>query len=65
MNSFTWMPRQNERKIRNLCIFGLVFGKQTKLNKIAWHMDKGVASLEQVSVLYLSSIFSQNAIFCK
>ena len=49
MNSFTWMPRQNESKVR----------------KIAWHMDKGVASLEQVADLYLSSMFLQNAIFCK
>ena len=67
MNSFTWMPRQNESKVRNLCPFGLVFGKKNKLNtsKIAWHMDKGVASLEQVADLYLSSMFLQNATFGK
>ena len=54
-----------KEKFETSVYLGLVFGKQTKLNKIARHMDKGVASQEQVGVLYLSSIFSQNAIFCK
>ena len=49
---------QSESKVRNLCIFGLVFGKQNtlKTRKIAWHMDKEIAPLEQAAVLYLSSI---------
>ena len=60
MNSLQLMPRQNENKFRNFCIFGLVFGKQStlKTSKITQHMDKELASLEQAAVLYLSSIFS-------
>ena len=67
MNSLKLMPRQNESKVRNLCIFRLIFGKQNmlKTSKIAYPMDKEMASLEQAAVLYLSSIFSQNAIFFK
>lgn len=40
--------------------------EQAQYYKITWHMDKAVASFEQVVAdLYLSSMFLQNAIFCK